>query len=103
MLSGLSGDRLRDTSSARPIFRNHRMKKIHLKYEEDYTLEMCYQRIVLDKLFGALIFCALRIHADANTCEWVIEREVIDKEGDVSWEEVSRIDGQDSIYFHDME
>ena len=75
------------------------MKTIHVN--EDCILEMGYSKITLDKLFGALIFCNLRIYADSKTCEWIIEREVIDEESNISWEEVYRIDGQESIYFHD--
>ena len=77
------------------------MKTIHV--DEDCTLEMGYSKITLDKLFGALIFFNLRIYPDSKTCEWVIERGVIDKESNISWEEVCRIDGQESIYFHDEE
>ncbi len=75
------------------------MKTIHI--DEDCTLEMGYSKIILDKLFGSLIFCGLRIYASHETCEWIIEREVINKEGDSSWEEVHRVDGQESIYFRD--
>ena len=75
------------------------MKTIHIS--EDCILEMSYSKITLDKLFGSLIFCSLRIYPDSKTCEWVIEREVVDEESNISWEEVYRIDGQESIYFHD--
>ena len=75
------------------------MKPIHI--DEDCILEMGYEKIILDKLFGALIFCNLRIYPNHKTCEWIIEREVINKEGDSSWEEVYRVAGQESIYFHD--
>ena len=74
-------------------------KTIHIN--EDCTLEMGYEKIILDKLFGALIFCDLRIYPNHKTCEWVIERQVIDKDSNVFWEEVYRVDGQESIYFHD--
>lgn len=77
------------------------MKTIYI--DEDCTLEMGYSKIILDKMFGPLIFCDLRIYPDSKTCEWVIERQVIDKESDVFWEEFCRIGGQESIYFHDEE
>ena len=76
------------------------MKTIHIDSKE-VTLEMGYSTIILDKLFGALIFCDLRIYPDSKTCEWVVEREVIDKDSNVSWEEMIRINGQESIDFHD--
>jgi len=84
------------------------MEKIHCEYGKDYTLEIGYNKIVLDKLFGALIFCDLRVYPDSKTCEWVIERKVYPLDTSNSnacscietyWEEVCRIDAQESIQF----
>ena len=48
-----------------------------------------YVPMVLMKMFGPTIFADLRVRADIETCEWIIEREV--KEG---WKEWVRIPGQ---------
>ena len=77
------------------------MVTIHTEHDVNYTIEVGYNIIFLDKLFGATIFCGLKIWPDSKTCEWVVERQWIDENGDSSWEEVTRIDGQESIYFHD--
>tara|TARA_R110000744_G_scaffold64675_6_gene133086 strand:+ start:3866 stop:4093 length:228 start_codon:yes stop_codon:yes gene_type:complete len=73
---------------------------------QDIKVEVgSHNRAVIDKLFGPLIFCRLRVTAEAKNCEWVIERERTqqDEEGnDVDfWEEVVRIDGQESISFRE--
>jgi len=77
------------------------MKRINLEYGDNYTIEMGYNKVILNKLFGATIFCDLRVWPDSNNCEWVVERQVINEAGDSFWEEIIRIDGQESIYFHD--
>lgn len=47
--------------------------------------------VVIDKMFGPLIFWPLRITASIETCEWVIERLYGE---DNEWHEVTRIPGQ---------
>lgn len=94
------------------------MKKIHCpvcyRYEkgdkaetvqpmsDNVTLTIgSHHTVTLDKLFGPLVCCALRIRVDAHKGEWVIEREVSPLVGDSTWEEVCRIDVQESMEFDD--
>lgn len=49
------------------------------------------QPVIIDKMFGPLIFTELRVTADYRTCEFVIERCRIDSG---EWLEVARIPGQ---------
>lgn len=50
-----------------------------------------YVPVVLSKMYGPLIFADIRIRADPETCQWIIERENINT---MEWEEVIRIPGQ---------
>lgn len=65
---------------------------------EDQVICCGYVPVVLEKSFGPLIFADIRIVADADTCEWVIQRETI-KTGE--WVEVARIHGQKEDDFTD--
>jgi hypothetical protein len=47
--------------------------------------------ITIDKMFGPLVFFPIRVRADFEKCEWVIEREFGE---DDTWREVARIPGQ---------
>lgn len=49
------------------------------------------QPVILDKMYGPLIFANLRVTAEFKTCQWVIERKRIDSG---EWVEVARVDGQ---------
>ncbi len=57
--------------------------------EIDQRVMIGYTPVVLEKLFGPLIFMSLRIRPHAETCEWIIERS--NKDG---WQEFCRIPGQ---------
>lgn len=65
-------------------------------------LEYGIQSVVLDKVFGPLIMCGLRISINIWNAEWVVERERYSWNADqteqlITWEEVARIDGQESL------
>jgi hypothetical protein len=49
------------------------------------------QPVIIDKMFGPLIFAKLRVTAHFETCEWIVERQRIDS---CEWVEVARIPGQ---------
>lgn len=59
---------------------------------ETFELEIgSHQRVIIDKLYGPMVFAELRITPDTATCQWVIERKRIDS---CEWVEVARIEGQ---------
>ena len=60
-----------------------------------------HQVVRLDKLYGPLVACDLRIFVDGAAGEWVIEREHIDKDNVQTWAEIARFDCQESIHFDD--
>ncbi len=67
--------------------------------EVEIRLEVGYEAVLIEKMFGPLIFCDLRLRADPSTCEWVIERQcgfTQDEQGDgpAIWREWVRIPGQ---------
>lgn len=49
------------------------------------TIEMGCDSIVLDKMFGPLIFSALRVRADYDRKAWVIERQWVKTNEWVEW------------------
>ena len=61
------------------------------------------ETITINKLYGPLIFCNLKITARTKDCRWVIEREVIEvdeQRNDItSYETILELDGQASIDF----
>lgn len=59
--------------------------------QDDQVINCGFTPVVLDKLFGPLIFANLRIRADIRSCNWIVEREQI-KSG--QWEFVMEIPGQ---------
>ena len=65
---------------------------------EQVTIETGYKHILLDKMFGPLIFHNLRIHADPSDGTWVIERSMgfqhEDDDAFDQWIEWVRIPGQ---------
>lgn len=61
------------------------------EYGQDCTVEVSYQTVEIQKMFGPLIFADIRIRANMDTCEWIIER---CSSKDESWSEVARIPGQ---------
>lgn len=63
-------------------------------------IQVGYEAITIDKLFGPQIFANLRIFADPQTNTWVIERERIDT---MEWIEWVRIPGQLSLEFREDE
>lgn len=65
---------------------------------KEIKVEVGYESVIIDKLFGPQIFANLRITADPKTNTWLIEREMIDTG---EWQEWVRIPGQISIEFKD--
>ena len=61
------------------------------------------ESLMVNKLYGPLIFCGLRITARTKDCRWIVEREVIeiDKQGNdkTYYETILELDGQASIDF----
>lgn len=57
--------------------------------------------IEIEKLYGPLVMANIRVFIDLSRAEWVIEREIVPKEGEGSWEVCARIDGQNSITFNE--
>ena len=73
--------------------------RFHAPSDTEFLVELGYETVRLDKIFGPLIFMDLRIRADAESCEWVIEQQCLihDKEGNfvcTDWKERARIEGQ---------
>lgn len=60
----------------------------------------CGETIEIDKMYGPLVFWSIRVTADRETVEWVVERE-FGPEGE--WSEVTRIPGQLVSDFIDSE
>jgi hypothetical protein len=58
----------------------------------------CGKTVVIDKLYGPLVFADIRVRAEHQNCEWVIERQRIDTS---EWIEVARIPGQIDGEFRD--
>lgn len=65
--------------------------------QEDQFIMTGYVPVVLSKMFGPLIFADLRIRADGDSCEWIIERQA-----NAKWSEVARIPGQLDSDFDDV-
>lgn len=65
---------------------------------DDQLICCGYVPVVLAKMYGPLIFADIRIRADSETCEWIIERENIKT---MKWVEVIRIPGQIAAEFED--
>jgi hypothetical protein len=59
----------------------------------------CDQLVVVDKMFGPLVFMPIRVRADFDLGEWIIEREF---GPDAEWREVARIPGQLDSDFSDF-
>ena len=67
------------------------------------------QWVVIDKMFGPLVGCSVRVHLhydEHNVTDWVIERQRIQRapngiDDESVWEEVTRFDCQESIEFRD--
>lgn len=57
------------------------------------------QTIEIDKLYGPLIACGVRVRLEVKTGEWVVSRERVPKDGETTWEEMARFDCQESIDF----
>jgi hypothetical protein len=74
---------------------------------EKIKVEVGYQSVIIDKLFGPMIFANLRITADPKTNTWLIERETIfQTAGGGShheWIEWVRIPGQLEREFKEVE
>lgn len=57
---------------------------------------MANSPVVIDKMFGPLIFQSVRITADRKSGDWIVEREARD-----GWDEITRFAGQTAEYFED--
>ncbi len=64
-----------------------------MEHEEviKYTCEVGYETVVIDKLFGPMIFANLKVRADAESGDWIIERQWIKNGNYIEW---CRIPGQ---------
>lgn len=62
------------------------------------TIEIGGQQVIINKLFGPMVFMDLRISPDHKDCCWIIERYTIfyktDGSDDSRWVEWCRIPGQ---------
>ena len=67
---------------------------------DDQLICCGYVPVVLSKMYGPIIFADIRIRADSETCEWIIERENINT---MEFVEVIRIPGQIASEFEDDE
>lgn len=65
---------------------------------EDVKVEVGYQSVIIDKMFGPQIFANLKITADPKTNTWIIERQTINTG---EWVEWVRIPGQVDFEFKD--
>lgn len=70
--------------------------------EDAKTVEMGCETVNIEKRYGPLVFCDIRVTADADECKWIIERKRLlpDENGDmvvISWEKMSKFDGQESL------
>ncbi len=63
---------------------------------KEIRVEVGYESVIIDKIFGPQIFANLRITADPKTNTWVIERQMIDTG---EWKEWAMIPGQIAIEF----
>lgn len=61
------------------------------EFGKNITVEVGYQSVSIDKMFGPQIFASLRITADPKTNTWLIERQDINS---AEWVEWVRIPGQ---------
>jgi len=53
------------------------------------------QEIIINKLFGPLDFCSIRITPVSKTCTWKIEKEIIHQNNSIEWVTVFEFEGQD--------
>lgn len=68
---------------------------------DELTIEMgSGVAVILDKLFGPLIFANLKIVNDIASCQWIIYRQNIETG---EWIEKARIEGQEDSEFDDTE
>jgi hypothetical protein len=56
----------------------------------------CDQAVAIEKMFGPLIFASIRVRADFQSGEWIIERD-----GHDGWGEFARVPGQTAEDFPD--
>jgi len=67
--------------------------------EKTKTVEMGCETVTIEKLYGPLIFCDVRVTADFKTCKWIVERQWIHEDNSITWEKMCEFDGQESIFF----
>jgi hypothetical protein len=56
---------------------------------------------LIEKEFGPLDMCDLRITIDYERAEWVVERKIHRLDCITEWEVATRIDGQNTIEYFD--
>jgi hypothetical protein len=66
--------------------------------ENEITVEVGYESVIIDKIFGPQIFANLRITANPESNNWIIERQKIN---DGEWIEWVKIPGQLPLEFDD--
>ena len=54
----------------------------------DKKIDVGYESVIIEKMFGPLIFASLRIRALPKTNTWLIERQIINNNEWVSWAEI---------------
>lgn len=73
--------------------------------DKEKQVEIGCETVLITKMFGPLIFCDVQITADADTGNWIIEREWIKQDEDgndyTEWEKICEFNGQESISFGD--
>jgi hypothetical protein len=75
--------------------------RLHAQINGEHDVEIqvgVRARVMIDKLYGPLVFWPIRVSMDFDTCEWVIERQ-FGPEG--VWREAVRIPGQLDSDFSD--
>ncbi len=80
--------------------RKRENERVTMIKENEINIEVGYQSVVIDKMFGPLIFASLRITPDAQSNKWIIERQNIN---DSEWVEWVRIPGQLAFEFKDLD
>lgn len=66
---------------------------------ETKKVEVGLHAVHIEKMFGPLVACNVRVWLDYDPGQWVVERERTPAEGESTWEEMARFDCQESIEF----
>lgn len=57
------------------------------------------QDIEIEKLFGPLVACDVKVRLDVAAGQWIVWRKREPRDGPSTWEEMARFDCQESIEF----